>query len=110
MKKKVVKKEDLTNQDLAKMMENLDGSLKTLGKSLDVRISKMESYMKEGFASLDNKIEHIDERLSQNITGLNRRVDDLAENKASRITYKELEQRVNVLEKSVFKKSGKINR
>jgi hypothetical protein len=68
----------------------------------------MESYMKEGFASLDNKIEHIDERLSQNITGLNRRVDDLAENKTSRITYKELEHRVGVLEKSILKKSGKI--
>lgn len=101
MKKKAVKKEDLTNQDLAKMIG-------TLGKSLDLRISKMESYMKEGFASLDNKIEHIDERLSQNITGLNCRVDDLAENKASRITYKELEQRVGVLEKSILKKSGKI--
>ena len=100
MKKKVVKKEDLSNKDLGRMIT-------TLGSVLDIRITKLESYMKEGFASLDTKIEHVDARLSNQIEGLGRRVDDFADNKVSRITYKELEHRVIVLESKILPKAKK---
>lgn len=79
----------------------------TLGSVLDIRITKLESYMKEGFASLDTKIEHVDARLSNQIEGLGRRVDDFADNKVSRITYKELEHRVIVLESKILPKAKK---
>jgi hypothetical protein len=98
--KKTSKNEAITKGEMATM-------LGTLTKTLDLRFSRVESYMKQGFENLDNKIEHIDERLSQNITGLNRRVDDLAENKIAKVTYKELEHRVGALEKRVFKKITK---
>lgn len=100
MKKKLVKKEETTNKDLAQMIGNL-------GKSLDVRISKLESYMKEGFNSIDNKIDHVDARLSNQIEGLGRRMDDFSDNKVSRITYKELESRVMALEIKVLPKAKK---
>ncbi len=100
MRKKVTKKEEVTNKDLGRMIT-------TLGGTLDLRITKLESYLKEGFNSLDNKIEHVDVRLGNQIEGLGRRIDDLADNKVSRITYKELEHRVLVLELKVLPKAKK---
>lgn len=98
--KKVVKKEDVTNKDLAQMIGNF-------GKNLDLRISKLESYMKEGFNSLDNKVDYVDARISHQIEGLGKRMDDFSENKVSRISYKELESRVMVLELRVLPKIRK---
>ncbi|MDD5720823.1 MAG: hypothetical protein PHT16_00015 [Candidatus Pacebacteria bacterium] len=103
MKKKIAKKEEVTNTDLGRMMQGLGSGI----KSLDLRISRMESYMKEGFTSLDNKVDHIDARLSNQIEGLGRRMDDFADNKVSRITYKELEHRVITLESKVLPKAKK---
>ncbi len=103
MKKKVVKKEDVTNADLGRMIQGLGSGI----KGLDLRISKLESYMKEGFDTIDNKIENVDNRLSHQMEGLGRRMDDFADNKISRLTYKELENRVLVLESKVLPKAKK---
>ena len=103
MKKKVTKKEEVTNQDLGRMMRGLGSGV----KGLDLRISKLESYVREGFNSLDNKLEHIDVRLSGQIEGLGRRMDDFADNKISLLTYKGLEHRVLVLESRVLPKAKK---
>ena len=81
--------------------------IEALGKGLDLRITRLESYMREGFSSLDSKLEHVDARLSNQIEGLGRRIDDLADNKVSRISYRELEKRVLVLESKIFSKSKK---
>ena len=105
------KKEGITRKDLAQMLGGLSSGLHSkidnLGKSLDVRITRLENYMKEGFNSLDNKIENVDARLSNQIEGLGRRMDDFAENKVSRISYKELESRVLVLESRILPKAKK---
>ncbi len=103
MKKKVGKKEELTTTDLGRMIQGLGSGI----KGLDLRISKMESYMKEGFASLNNKVDHVNARLSNQIEGLGRRMDDFADNKVSRMTYKELEHRVLVLESKILPKTKK---
>lgn len=103
MKKKVTKKEELTNQDLGRMIQGLGSGI----KGLDLRITKLESYMKEGFSSLNDKIEHVDSRLSNQMEGLGRRMDDFADNKISRLTYKELERRVLFLESKVLPKAKK---
>ena len=100
MKKKVGKKEEVTNKDLMHAIGNL-------GKNLDVRIARLESYMKEGFNSLDNKIDHVDARLSNHMEGLGRRIDGLADNKVSRISYRELESRVVALESKILHKTRK---
>lgn len=118
MKKKENKKEELTKKDLAQMLggfENrINSKIDDLGKSLgskiqalELRITKLESYMKEGFNSLNNKIDEVDARLSHQIEGLGRRIDDLADNKISRMTYKELESRVIILESKVLPKTKK---
>jgi len=142
MKKKVGKKEEITNKDLAQMLKGiganivsldtkvvsldtkvvsldtkvgsldtkvggLDTKINNLGKNLDIRITRLENYMKEGFNLLDNKIEHVDARLSSQIEGLGRRMDDFADNKVSRIHYKELESRVMALESRVLPKIKK---
>ena len=82
MKKKIGKKEEVTNKDLAQMLGSmnvgLNSKIDNLGKTLDIRITRLESYMKEGFNSLDSKIDHIDTRLHNYIEGLNRRMDDFA--------------------------------
>ncbi len=101
------KKEQLTKGDLAQMLGGLGSKIDDLGKGLDLRISKLESYMKEGFSSLDHKIDHVDARLSNQMEGLGRRMDDFTDNKVSRITYKELERRVLFLESKVLPKSKK---
>ena len=103
MKKRAGKKE-MTNEDLA---HTLGAKIDNLGKNLDVRITRLESYMKEGFNSLDGKIDYVDARIANQIEGLGRRMDDMAENKVSRITYKELEHRVVILESKVLPKSKK---
>lgn len=100
MKKKIMKKEEITNKDLAQMIG-------TLGKGLDLRISKLESYIEEGFYSLNNKVDYIDTRFSNQIEGLNKRVDNFAENKVSMFSYKELENRVIALEMKILSKSKK---
>ena len=107
MKKKVVKKEEVTNKDLAVMLGGLDTKVTNLGKHLDVRITRLESYMKQGFDSLDNKIDYVDIRFANQFEGLGRRIDDLADNKVSRISYKELESRVLVLESMILQKAKK---
>lgn len=114
MKKKVIKRKEITSKDLGQMIQGLgsgiksiDSKVENLGKSLDLRISRLESYVKEGFNSLDNKIDHIDARLSNQIEGLGRRIDDFAENKVSKITYKELENRIIVLESKILSKTKK---
>jgi len=84
MNKKVSKKEEVTTRDLAQMLgafgsslnfkiDNLDSKIDRLWKNLDLRITKLENYMKEGFDSLNNKIEYVDARLSNQIEGLGRR-------------------------------------
>ena len=71
MKKGGSKKEGLTKKDLAQMLGSLGSGLGSkidnLGKSLDVRITRLESYMKEGFDSLSNKVDYVDTRLSNKI-------------------------------------------
>ncbi len=116
MAKKIAKNKEITNKDLARMIGGLDGRIggldKSLGsridsldKKLDVRITRLESYTKEGFDALNNKMDTVDARLSNHIEGLGRRIDDMADNKVSRISYKELESRVVVLESKVLPKS-----
>jgi hypothetical protein len=100
MKKKIMKKGEITNKDLAQMIG-------TLGKGLDLRISKLESYIEEGFYSLNNKVDYIDTRFSNQIEGLNKRIDNFAENKASLFSYKELENRIIALEMKILSKSKK---
>ena len=100
MKKRVTKKEEVTNKDLMQAIGNL-------GKNLDIRITRLEGYIKEGFDSLDNKIEYVDTRFANQFEGLGRRIDNLADNKVSRISYKELEGRVLVLESRVLPKARK---
>jgi DNA anti-recombination protein RmuC len=103
MKKKVNQKQNTNNGDIIEAVNSLGSKISVL----DTRISRMESYMKEGFNSLDNKIENVDNRLSHQMEGLGRRIDDFAENKISRITYKELENRVLVLESKILPKAKK---
>lgn len=93
----------MTNQDLGRMIQSLGSGI----KGLDLRVSRLEGYMKEGFTSLDSKVEHVDARLSNQIEGLGRRIDDFADNKISRLTYKELEHRVIALELKVLPKAKK---
>lgn len=111
MKKKVSKKEELTKKDLTQMLGSLESGLGSkidnLGKNLDLRISKLESYMKQGFDTLNNKIDYVDVRISNHIEGLGRRIDDLADNKISKISYKELESRVFILESKILQKIKK---
>lgn len=102
MKKKVVKKE-VTNKDLAQMIQGFGSDF----KGLDLRISKLENYLKEGFNSLDNKIDYVDLRISNQIEGLGRRIDNLAENKVSKLIYKELENRIIILESKILTKTKK---
>lgn len=103
MKKKVAKKEEVTNKDLGRMIN-------ALGSNLDLRITKLESYMKGGFNSLNDKMEYIDARFSHQIEGLGKRMDDFAENKVSKIFYKELENRVLALELKVLPRVRKFNK
>ena len=103
MKKMFPKKEETTNKDLARMIQGLGSGV----RGLDLRIAKLEDYMKEGFDLLNNKVDHVDARLSNQLEGLGRRMDDFAENKISRIIYKELESRVVALESKVLTKIKK---
>ena len=98
--KKQSRKEEITNKDLGQMIS-------TLGNNLDVRISKLESYVKEGFNILNDKVDHVDARLSHQLEGLGKRMDDFADNKISRIFFKELENRVIALELKVLSKTKK---
>ena len=129
MKKIVGGKGEFTKKDLAQMLgslrsnigsdikgidskidtlgKGLDSKIDNLGQTLDIRISKLESYMKEGFDTLSDKVDHVDARISNQIEGLGRRIDDLADNKVSKITYKDLEQRVLALELKVLPKARK---
>lgn len=113
-----MKKGEITNKDLAQMIGtlgkgldskvgNLDSKIDNLGKSLNFRISKLESYIEEGFHSSNNKIDYIDTRFSNQIEGLNKRIDNFAENKVSMFSYKELENRVIVLEMKILSKNKK---
>ena len=111
---KAKKTKKVTIDNLAHMMQGLgsgikglDSKIENLGKSLDVKITRLESYMKEGFNSLNGKIDFVDARFSQHIEGLGKRMDDFAENKVSRITYKELESRVLFLESKILPKAKK---
>ncbi|MES3032206.1 MAG: hypothetical protein V4699_03115 [Patescibacteria group bacterium] len=112
MRRKLSKREGLTKKDLTQILGVVGGNISSkidhLGsgiKSLDLRISKLESYLKEGFESLDHKIENVDTRLSYQIEGLGRRIDDFADNKISRMAYKELENRVVLLESKILTKT-----
>jgi len=126
VKKKLGNNEGLTKKDLAQMLGSVESGLSSkieglgksfdskfdskidnLGKTLDIRITRMENYMKEGFSALDNKVEYLDTHLSYQIEGLGRRIDDLADNKVAKITYRELEHRVLALESKILTKSKK---
>jgi len=77
MKKKVGKKSEVTNSDLAQMLGTLgsgfNSKIDNLGKTLDVRITRLENYMREGFDSLDKKIDYVDARVSNQFEGMGRR-------------------------------------
>ena len=85
MKKKGAKKK-MTIDDLAIVIA---GSFSGLEERLTNKID-----------GLDNKLEGVKDRLA----GTNKRIDDFAETKVSKITYKELEKRVGVVEKKLVDK------
>lgn len=88
-------------------MDPTSRAIDGLARSLDVRLSRLEDYLKEGFKSIDNKIDHVDVRISHQLEGLGRRIDDLADNKVSRLSYRELESRVDVLESRILQRNKK---
>jgi tetrahydromethanopterin S-methyltransferase subunit G len=72
----------------AKGFENVDKRF----EGVDKRFESVAT--KDDFRSLDRKIEGIKDQLE----GTNRRIDHLAETRVSKVTYKELEGRVGIVE------------
>ncbi|KKQ25620.1 MAG: hypothetical protein US41_C0042G0005 [Parcubacteria group bacterium GW2011_GWB1_37_13] len=85
MKKKVQKK--MTINDLVIVMA---GSFTGLETRLTKKIDDVENKLTKKIDDVENKLE-----------GTNKRIDDFAETKASKIAYKELENRVGFVEKKL---------
>lgn len=81
MKKDIKKK--MTIDDLAIVMA---GSFSGLEERLTKKIDNVENRLD----GVENKLE-----------GTNKRIDDFAETKVSKITYKELENRIGLIEKKL---------
>ena len=67
--------------------------------------SGLEERMTEKIDGVENKLEGIIKKeiegVKDQLAGTNKRIDDFAETKVSKITYKELEKRVGVVEKKL---------
>ena len=92
MKKDAKKK--MTIDDLAIVMA---GSFDGFEKRLTKKIDDVENGLRKEVEGVKKKVEGVKNQLE----GTNKRIDDFAETKASKITYKELENRVNFMEKKL---------
>ena len=88
MKKEVKKK--MTLDGLAVLIA---GSFSGFEERLTKKIDGVESRL----GGVEKELEGVKNRLE----GTNKRLDDLAETKASKITYKEIENRVGFIEKKL---------
>lgn len=90
--KKDVKK--MTINDLAIVMA---GSFSGLEERLTQKINGVESGLRKEIEDVKKRVEGVKNQLE----GTNKRIDDFAETKVSKITYKELENRVGFVEKKL---------
>ena len=106
--KKLAKKSVVSLESLAKMVvegfKRGETKIESFESKLDIRITRLESYMKEGFDSLSDKVDHVDERSSYQMENIGRRIDDIAENKVSKLQYRDLEKRIALLESKLVHK------
>lgn len=93
--KKVIKKKMSIDQLAVLMKASFGGVNKKIDNAVDL-IDKLAVSTLNGFEKTATKDDI--EGLKDQIAGTNKRIDDFAETKVSKITYKELESRVQKIE------------
>jgi hypothetical protein len=99
-------------------MKQKNKMIKKNNKSGKMTIDKLAIMVAKGFENtatrddiknIDKKIDTKVEELKNQIKGVDKRIDDFAENKVSKVTFKELDNRVSFMEKKFdIKKEAKI--
>lgn len=102
MRKEVKKK--MTTDKLATLMKaGFGGVNKKIDNAVDL-IDKLAASTLKGFESIDKRFDGVETEIAgvkNQLAGTNKRIDDFAETKASKIVYKELDNRVGFIEKKL---------
>lgn len=70
-------------------------------KDKEITNAELLESINRSFSKVEEKIDTKFEELKTKIEGTNKRIDDFAENKVSKITFKELDNRVGFVEEKL---------